>query len=68
MIAQKMGADLKSLKIWVRVILEAPLSQLIDEPTYGFELVKIILEKLWQDCIESNQRIVDRQMFILKRQ
>jgi hypothetical protein len=49
-----MTADLKSLKIWVRVILEAPLSQLIDEPTYGFELVKIILEKLWQDCIESN--------------
>jgi hypothetical protein len=49
-----MQADLKSLKIWVRVILEAPLAALIDEPVYGFELVKIVLEKLWQDCIESN--------------
>ena len=67
-IAQKMQADLKSLKIWVRVILEAPLAHLINEPVYGFELVKIILEKLWQDCIESNQRIVDHQSFLLKRQ
>jgi hypothetical protein len=58
-LAQKMDADLKSLKIWVRVVLEAPLASLIDEPTYGFELVKIILEKLWQDCIESNIRILD---------
>jgi hypothetical protein len=63
-----MQADLKSLKIWVRVILEAPLSQLINEPKYGFELVKIILEKLWQDCIESNQRILDHSSFIQKRQ
>ena len=46
-LAAKMEADLKSLKIWVRVVLEAPLAALINEPIYGFELVKIILEKLW---------------------
>jgi hypothetical protein len=50
--------ELKSLKIWTRVILSAPLSDLVsgDDP-YLFELVKTIIEKLWQDCIVSNQRI-----------
>ena len=59
-VGHRMEADLKSLKIWVRVILEAPLAALIDEPVYGFELVKVILEKLWQDCIESYSRILEQ--------
>lgn len=42
--------DKQSLKIWVKAIIQAPLSDLriqesIQNP--GFELVKVVLERLW---------------------
>jgi len=39
--------DSKSLKIWSKAVIAAPLSNLIREHPSGFDLVKILLEKLW---------------------
>ena len=40
-------ADSKSLKIWARVIVAAPLCELILDHQNGYDLVKVLLEKLW---------------------
>jgi hypothetical protein len=40
-------ADSKSLKIWTRVVVDAPLCELILDHQNGFDLVKVLLEKLW---------------------
>jgi hypothetical protein len=40
-------AESKSLKIWVRVIVAAPLSELIHNHQNGFDLVKVVIEKIW---------------------
>jgi hypothetical protein len=49
-------ADSKSLKIWTRVVVDAPLCELILDHQNGFDLVKVLLEKLWQDCTISYYR------------
>ena len=36
-------ADSKSLKIWARVVVEAPLCNLILDHQNGFDLVKVLL-------------------------
>ena len=47
----------RSLRIWVRAAIAAPISLLLHNFPNGFELVKILLEKLWQDCLVSHHKV-----------
>ena len=38
--------DSRSLKLWVKVAIEAGTSEIM-QSSVGFELIKILLEKLW---------------------
>jgi hypothetical protein len=40
------------------VVIEAPLFELVGGGEAGFELVKVLLEKLWQDCTTSVKRVI----------
>jgi hypothetical protein len=41
--------DPHSMKVWVKVIMQAPIQELLMNPqiTLGFDLVKLVLEKVW---------------------
>ena len=59
-----------SFKIWVKVIMQAPASMLVTDPSIpmGSELVKLVVEKLWQDCIVSYGRIQENQKLLRAHQ
>lgn len=48
-----------SLKVWVKVITHAPLETLVRDPkiVQGPELVKSLIQQLWQDSSVSHSRI-----------
>lgn len=48
--------DSKSLWLWVKVVMAAPLGNLLLDHECGFNLVKALLEKLWHDCRNSLKR------------
>lgn len=60
--------DSRSLKIWVKVVMECPVQELVANYECGFELVKVVLEKLWQDCITSYSRNLRHQITLKKLQ
>lgn len=48
-----------SLKIWFKVVMNAPVHELVTNShiaAEGFDLVKLMIEKLWQACIISSSR------------
>jgi len=55
--------DSRSLKIWTKVVFGAPLTDLVMNCENGFDLVKILLEKLWQDATTSQVRISKKLAF-----
>ena len=48
--------DSKSLWLWVKVVMAAPLGNLILDHECGYNLVKALLERLWHDCRNSLKR------------
>lgn len=48
--------DSKSLWLWVKVVMAAPLGNLILDHECGYNLVKALLERLWHDCRSSLKR------------
>lgn len=59
-----------SLKIWVKVIMQAPISMLASDPSLpaGLDLVKLVMDKLWSDCITSHGRIRENQRLLRAHQ
>ena len=57
--------DPSSLKLWVKVLHQAPISELM-KTTQGYEIVKLMMSKLWTDSTTSYTRIQERQKLFLK--
>lgn len=53
--------DSKSLNIWAQVVLGPHLTELCSDD--GYDLIKLLIEKLWLDCTTSLARISLQQVF-----